>query len=75
MSFADEPLDRDQLEAALPATGFLRRRKRAWLPDELTCTLLEPDPRGGPTPRRPAERRPPSLAHIGEERARRRRIR
>ena len=75
VSFAEEPLDRDQLQDARPTTGFLRKRKKPWLPDELTCTLLEADPHSRNTPIRGAAWRPPSLAHIGEERARRRRIR
>lgn len=70
VSFAEEPLDRDQLRDALPTRGFFRRRREPWLPDELTCTLLEADPHSRYTPLRRAARRPPALDRIGVERER-----
>jgi len=49
-AWSDAPLDRDALTAMLPKTGFFKRARSPWLPEELTSTQLPFTPGHYPRP-------------------------
>lgn len=49
-AWSDAPLDRDALTAMLPKTGFFKRARSPWLPEELISTQLPFTPGHYPRP-------------------------